>query len=209
MRKLFDDRIESIYGTHLAPPPNWHTRRRRRGDDELEEDLLWQEGIEGENVAEEFLYEDEFGEQAHQMPEADDVPDLDRLIGAEVVLPQDGVRMQSGKVVGRVTDGSGKPIGVYNKDPLLDTRVYEVIFPDGDSQQYSANLIAESIYMQCDEDGRREQMLDEIIGHDKSDDALTRNEVKQSGKHQKHIRTTKGWKPRMKWKGMDSHPGCR
>ena len=204
VRKLFDDHIESIYGTYLSPPPNWHTRRRRRGDDELEEDLLWEGGIEDVNAAEEFLYEDEFGGQAHQMPEADDVPDLDRLIGAEVILPQNGVSMQSGKVVGRVTDGSGKPIGVYNKDPLLDTRVYEVIFPDGDSQQYSANLIAESIYMQCDEDGRREQMLDEIVGYDKWDDALTRNEAEHTNNRHKHIKTTKGWKLQMKWKDGQS-----
>ena len=46
--------------------------------------------------------------------------------------------------------------------------------------------------MQCDEDGRREQVLDEIVDYHKSDDALTKGEVDSNGKYQKNIRTTKG-----------------
>ena len=77
-----------------------------------------------------FSNEDSYGGQEHQVPEIDVVPDLDRLVGAEVVLPQDIVCMQTGKVIGRVTDENGRPVRTYNKDPLLDTRIYEVIFPE-------------------------------------------------------------------------------
>ena len=48
---------------------------------------------------------------------------------------------------------------------MLNTRVYDVMFPDGEVQQYSANVIAQSIYDSADEDGYRYQLLDEIIGH--------------------------------------------
>ena len=43
---------------------------------------------------------------------------------------------------------------------MLNTRVYDVMFPDGNVQQYSANVIAQSIYDSVDEDGHRHQLLD-------------------------------------------------
>ena len=45
-------------------------------------------------------------------------------------------------------------------------------FPDGLIQQYSANLIAESIYMECDKEGRRDQMMQDIVEYQKDTDAL-------------------------------------
>ena len=40
IRKEFDIKIESMYGNHVAPPPNWAQRRRRADDDRLEDDPL-------------------------------------------------------------------------------------------------------------------------------------------------------------------------
>ena len=79
------------------------------------------------------------------MPEVDDVPDLDRYIGAEVLLPKEGASKQAEKIVSRVLNKDGNPVGAYNRDPLLDTRVYEVMFPDGTIQQYASNLIVEEV----------------------------------------------------------------
>jgi hypothetical protein len=36
----------------------------------------------------------------------------------------------------------------------MDTRIYDVQFPDGHVEAYSANVIAENIYAQVDEEGR-------------------------------------------------------
>jgi hypothetical protein len=33
---------------------------------------------------------------------------------------------------------------------MLDTRNYEIEFPDGRSDEYTANAIAENMYAQCD-----------------------------------------------------------
>ena len=43
-------------------------------------------------------------DDAHVMPESDEINDFDKLIGAEVILPKDGIEMQAGHVVGRVCD---------------------------------------------------------------------------------------------------------
>jgi hypothetical protein len=51
----------------------------------------------------------------------------------------------------RKRDADGKPIGVANLNHLLDTRVYEVELTDGAVAEYTANLIAISLYEQVDE----------------------------------------------------------
>ena len=69
------------------------------------------------------MYTDDDRGDEHEMPEVDELEDLDKLIGTEVTLPQNGTDLMSGKVIGRVTDGKGRPVGTYNRNPLLDTRV--------------------------------------------------------------------------------------
>ena len=50
-------------------------------------------------------------------------------------------------------DEKGIELGTYNPEPVLDTRIYEVIFPDGAVEQYAASLIAENLIDQVDEEG--------------------------------------------------------
>ena len=57
------------------------------------------------------------------------------------------------KVLKRNKDFDGKPIGIANKNPLLDTREYICEYPDGTLDTYHANTIAENIWSQCDNDG--------------------------------------------------------
>ena len=40
---------------------------------------------------------------------------------------------------------NGKPIGIYNDNPLLETRLYEVELPDGTVEELSTNAIAEKL----------------------------------------------------------------
>ena len=63
--------------------------------------------------------------------------------------------MQTATVIGRSKDKDGNFIGTSNKNIVLDTTVYDVMFPDGSLSQYSANIIAESIHSQVDEEGHR------------------------------------------------------
>jgi hypothetical protein len=58
------------------------------------------------------------------------------------------------KVVWRKRELDGTVIGRANANSMLDTRTYEVEFPDGRSDEYTANVIAETMYAQCDSEGR-------------------------------------------------------
>jgi hypothetical protein len=51
---------------------------------------------------------------------------------------------------------------------MLDTRNYEIQSPDGRSDEYTTNVIAENMYAQCDIEGRPFNLMEGIIDH-KSD----------------------------------------
>ena len=54
----------------------------------------------------------------------------------------------------------------------MDTREYVVTFDDGDVTDMTANLIAESMYAQCDPDGNQYVLLDAIIDYRRDETAL-------------------------------------
>jgi hypothetical protein len=49
----------------------------------------------------------------------------------------------------------------------LNTRAYLEEFEDGYVAKYGANIIAEAIYNQVDDDGFNEVLFKEVIGHQK------------------------------------------
>jgi uncharacterized lipoprotein YajG len=76
------------------------------------------------------------------------------------------------RAVGRKRDESGNPIVVANSNPILDTRVYDVQFPDGKMETYVANVIAENIYSQLDNERNRFLLLEEIMDHGRHGSAV-------------------------------------
>jgi hypothetical protein len=76
----------------------------------------------------------------------------DNYLSAELMLPKGGV-MVKGCVTVHKCDRDGNPVGRANDNPILDTRSYIAGFDDGDQTELTANMIAESFYLQCDPDG--------------------------------------------------------
>jgi hypothetical protein len=94
-------------------------------------------------------------------------------------------------------------VGRAHANPILDTRVYEVEFPNGSVKEYTANILAESLYAQVDEFGNRFLLLKDIIDHDKDSTALSQHEASidnynGSGNSSRKV-TTKGWKLCCQW----------
>jgi hypothetical protein len=97
------------------------------------------------------------------MPDIDDLYEHDvgtyyQYMGASVQLST-GDKVQTGKVTGRNRGLYGVARGKASANPILDTRFYSVEFPDGHSEEYTTNVIAENIYAQCDEEGNQFVML--------------------------------------------------
>ena len=89
---------------------------------------------------------------------------MDEYLTAELLLPH-GDTMQRARVVTRHKDEAGLPIGRRHENPILDSRLYDVEFPDGSTDVVAANLIAENLYSQIDEQGHHHQTIKEIIDH--------------------------------------------
>ena len=139
------------------------------------------------------------------IPDADDyTPDaFDTYVAMEIGLPRGpDDSLHSATVKRRAVDDEGKPIGVANNNPLLDSRQYEVEYLDGTTETLTANVIAENLLAQVDEEGHRQLLMDEIIDHRTDATAITIEEgtyLTERGLPRKK-RTTRGWEICVQWK---------
>jgi hypothetical protein len=126
-------------------------------------DQLVEQSIGPAAVATDFPEEDLTPDYDHMEGTADDIdhdqgnlkitPEVgDNYVGAKIMLPRRGV-MQKGRVTQRMRYPDGHPNGRANVNPVLDSQSYIVEFDDNDQTKLTANLIAESMYAQCDLEG--------------------------------------------------------
>lgn len=90
----------------------------------------------------------------HTIPVRDEIQSFDQYIGAEVLLPFNN-RHITGKVCERKRNSDGKPKGHKDGNPMFDTRAYIIEFLDGAEAEYTANIIAENMYAQCNIEGNQ------------------------------------------------------
>ena len=186
-RSIFDDVILKKLGDSMSQPTN-------------------------SQASDHVPYSDDVDPDSVQLPEDNDpvMPDgtavfekpiTDQWIHAELNLPQ-GELLRNAKVVGRSKDGDGNVIGSYDPNPFLNTMIYDVQFPDGEIKEYAANVIAENMYAQVDDEGHQHQLLDSIIDFKKDDNAVEKSDMyihTRSG--QRRLRqNTAGWFLLILWK---------
>ena len=122
-------------------------------------------------------------------------------MNAEVLLPQGGEKRLA-KVIKRSVDLDGKVIGNYNELLVLNTILYDVKFPDGSINPYSANLITENILMQADSYGLHHHLLEVILYHSKDKREIENKDkyfVTKHGRRSMH-QTNFGCKFNVKWR---------
>ena len=142
-------------------------------------------------------------------PDMDDAPNSDvdstafeKFLGVYVMLPGDD---GESKVLARVKDlkrdHDGSLIGKTHSKPILNTSVYNVETPNGNLQEYTANVIAENLWKHVDDDSYNDENLYEIIGHRKNDDAIDEAngfyETKTGAK--RRVIRKKVWDLQIKW----------
>jgi hypothetical protein len=134
--------------------------------------------------------------------EAEITPKIkDNYLSAELMLPKGGV-MVKGRVTARKRDQDRNPVGHANDNPILDTRSYIIDFDDGNQTEKTVNMIAGSLYLQCDPNGNQYVLLEEIVDHrclpaaiKLSDQKIVRADGKTYLKH-----STIGWQLCCQWK---------
>ena len=87
----------------------------------------------------------------------------DSYINMELALDRGGEQPEYSRVKKRLKDNQGRPIRIASDNPILDTRMYEVEHQDGHTAALAANLIAENIFAQVDDEGNRSILFEEIV----------------------------------------------
>ena len=124
----------------------------------------------------------------------------DEHVGVELTLPYQGVQRR-GKVVKRKRNESNELIGTAHENPMLDTRIYEVDFGDGNYQDYTTNLIMENLYSQVDDDGNQYGILKGITDAKSDETAVTKSNgwITMPNQTRRRRITTRGWKLKVLW----------
>ena len=150
-----------------------------------------------------------------ETPELDDVLNFetpeaaadsyDQYIGVEVQMgPDDGKGNKlMAKVTKRLRDNDGKTVTTARaQNPLHDSSIYEVEYPDGTTEQLTANIIAENMMSQIDSEGNQFLLLNEIQDHRKDGRAVSRANgfILSSGGNRHPKKTTAGWQLLVEWK---------
>ena len=189
-QQVFDKCIEERHGTPFTPPPS----------------------NEDKPYPTEFVeYEDE-DEVPRLIPDHEDTVDIrgrlinqqpqyDKIINAEVQLQLDD-EIATGKVRRRALGPEGETVGSYDDNPILNSMLYEVEFPDGQVKEYAANVIAENMSAQVDDDGFSTTTLKAIIDYKKDESvAVPKSDkyviTKRGGRRLR--RSTVGWKLLVQW----------
>ncbi len=132
----------------------------------------------------------------------ENTPGPEPLLYAEVFLPH-GDREEIAKVIGRKRNADGNYIGRKHQNPMLDSRVFVVEFPDGDQKDVAYNIIAEHLFSQVDEEGNQYRIFKEIVNHRKTKRAVERSDQyridRRTGRRTKKS-TTAGWDLEVEWK---------
>ena len=161
---------------------------------------LQSDGIDAETPTYE-VYEDD-KTPSNCLPEVDDITpeDADFYVGTEVSLPIGGTLL-GGTVKCCACDIDGNLTVKADKNPILDSRTYEVEFAHGWTAEFSANAIAEHMFTQCNPEGNQYLLLDSIIDHKIESSAIKEKDqyiMVNSRKH--HRKTMTGVKVCVRWK---------
>jgi hypothetical protein len=187
-RSIYDALITRRWGTSMSAPP-----------EETEK-----------NSFNEYSDDDE---EARIIPDVEDIVDAngrllkqqpmyDRIINAEVQL-QLGNQLSLDKVVRRALRPDDVTTGSYADNPMLNSIVYEVEFPDGQTKEYAANMIAENMLSQVDSDRYSTTLMQGFVDYKKDDSTAISKADKWviTARGQRRLRkSTVGWKMLVQWR---------
>jgi hypothetical protein len=182
-----------------------HKDMRHKFDESIEHHLrraALPQDFPAEDLTPDPTYYDDTNAMDPEYGDAEVTPKIgDNYLSAELMLPTGGVLVK-GHVTARKRDWDGNPVGRANDNPILDTRSYIVDFNYGYQTELTANMIAESLYLQCDPDGNQYVLLEEIVDHQRLPTAIKLSDqknVRANGKTYLKCSTV-GWQLCCQWK---------
>ena len=114
-------------------------------------------------------------EQTFPQPaeELEPTPEVsDHYIGSEILLPR-GDEMARGHVIAWSNNARRNIVARAHMNPILETRMYQVEFAGGYVKELTTNVIAESMYIQCDADRNKYLLLDTLVDYHKGNETIS------------------------------------
>ena len=156
---------------------------------------MWDE-LEEDNEDFQSEFNNVFENPAVKELDEEFTPDLyDNYVNMQLTLDRGGDDTKISRADKIPRDAKCRPIGVDNDNPILDLRIYEVEYCDGYVAAISANVVADNLFAQVDQEGNIFVMIDSIIDTI-TDGTQTLQQyafvISKSGAKQRK-NTTKGW----------------
>jgi hypothetical protein len=192
---LFDSSVHE----HIGDYRNAIVREGPLNDATIYHDAMFDSPTDDEVT---FPWDTELEELALSEQSDASMAQLDEYIGAQMVVPgKNGEGDILAKEHSRKRNSSGRLVGEAHPNPILDTRVFNIEFPDGHVEEYATNVVAENLYSQVDENGFDTGIFDEIVDHRSNDQAVKVSDgLVMVGNTLRPVITTKGWQLKVKWK---------
>ena len=133
---------------------------------------------------------------------------IDSYIDMEIELSRGLDReLYHAKVKRRAVDRNGISVVFETSNPITDIRLYDVEYLDGIIETLAANVMAENIFSQVDEEGHLQLMIDEIIDHRSNSAALLYDDALYSTNNYNTCRKriTKVWELCVQWMDVSYH----
>lgn len=103
--------------------------------------------------------------------DADEHVNLDNYIGAKLLLDIGGEPI-SARVIKWAKNPDGTKKGTVHQNSMFDMRAFLVEMQDSTVSEYTANVIAENIFSQIDNEGNSHSIFQEISDHCKNNKAI-------------------------------------
>ena len=187
-RAIFSECISKRWGTSISSPPTAI----------ISDNLLDPYKDTDESPRDMPEFDEPVGKTTGQLLHQQSAYDM--LIHSEVVLPhRDQLRIY--KILRRSTNPTGRSVGTYHDNPILNSLVYDVEFPDGEVKEFAANIIAENILFQVNSEGFTLTVFDRILKSNKDKNEIDKKDLYYSTRSgTRRIRkTTCGWKLLVLW----------
>ena len=95
----------------------------------------------------------------------------------------------------KIREANTVVLGTQNINPAIGVSICKVEFPGGDTNELESNIIAESILLEINSEGKQYHIINEIVDHKRNGRAIRKKDSfifsKNRNKYAK--RTTAGW----------------
>jgi hypothetical protein len=116
-------------------------------------DLVDKDGINAMKEGDSMPMEEEYADMLDDEHPDEDEEFIDKYLNMELTMGVGRDDERQGQIIKCSRGIRGEPIGPADYKPFFNTKEYDIKFTDGMAEKYAANVIADNMYAQFDNEG--------------------------------------------------------